>query len=56
MSESKTCHKCGTENLLKAKTCYNCGSKLSMGANLLYLVKMGAVLAVIYAASKLFLN
>ncbi|WP_156900619.1 zinc-ribbon domain-containing protein [Maridesulfovibrio bastinii] len=56
MSESKRCHKCGTENLLKAKRCYNCGSKLSMGANILYLVKMGVILAVIYAVSKLVMN
>lgn len=50
--ETKTCHKCGYENLLRARTCFNCGERLTAGANILYLAKMAAILGVFYLIAK----
>ena len=52
--DTKTCHKCGAENLLKQKNCYNCGEKLSVGSNILYLFKIGAIILVGYVVAKFF--
>ncbi|WP_319760578.1 hypothetical protein [Maridesulfovibrio sp.] len=54
MADTKTCHKCGAENLLKQKNCYNCGEKLSVGSNILYLFKIGAIILVGYVVAKFF--
>lgn len=51
--ETKTCHKYGYENLLRVRTCFNCGERLTAGANILYLVKMVAILGVSYLVAKL---
>ncbi|WP_319779934.1 hypothetical protein [Maridesulfovibrio sp.] len=56
MADTKTCHKCGAENLLKQKNCYNCGEKLSFGSNIMHLIKMGGILLVIYVVAKFFVN
>lgn len=42
--QTKKCHKCGVENLLKADKCFNCGAKLSAKAGILYLFKIALVI------------
>lgn len=46
--QTKKCHKCGVENLLRADKCFNCGAKLSAKAGILYLFKIALVIGVAF--------
>ncbi|AGW13846.1 hypothetical protein DGI_2079 [Megalodesulfovibrio gigas DSM 1382 = ATCC 19364] len=50
--QTKKCYKCGEENLLKATACFNCGSKLSNGAAIMNLFKIGGILLLFWIISK----
>jgi ribosomal protein L40E len=50
--QTKQCHKCGEKNLLQAKTCFNCGAKLSTGAAIMNLIKIGGLLLLFWIIGK----
>ncbi|WP_366141528.1 zinc-ribbon domain-containing protein [Pseudodesulfovibrio sp.] len=53
--KTRICHKCGHENLLKATTCFNCGAKLTAGAAIMHLIKIGGVILLFWIVAKLFM-
>ncbi|WP_156900660.1 zinc-ribbon domain-containing protein [Maridesulfovibrio bastinii] len=53
--QTKKCHKCGEENLLKSQTCFNCGAKLTAGAAIMNLIKIGGVILLFWLIGKFFM-